>query len=419
MSGVNAHAILTLPPTQPDTQPHDEQPSPTELHWQAQDMRPGVIPILHPLASDGLCSRASAVVEVMACLGADPRLGYLWDHRVMGQAILPGAAYLEMTVAAAAQLLVPAASAAQLIAVQDARFLQPFVLPSTSSAAAAVLRAELNHHTGAVQIVSGSGVLHFSASLTCVGAQSQAGLAQLAGAAPQQQRSADAMRARNALPASCAHTYSALAAVGLEYGPAFRQLRAIHQSTGSAAGLPTSAGVLTDSASALQQGYHMHPAALDCTLQLGAVVRDPAQQHSAAQQVFVPAALKLLVAPAVPGCASAGAAGGAQYAYAQLCPVGGSISTHRDHWISPAHTGRGAVVLRDLQARPLQSTGPRPGPGGVEAKTAGPSALAAEALYGECTFAMCSTRTYRQSWVQNAACPQCTRVHTVRLVCRQ
>lgn len=54
----------------------------------------------HPLLWAALkgASRA-AVVQVQAALNR-PALSYLWDHRVQGRAILPGAAMFEMAVAA-------------------------------------------------------------------------------------------------------------------------------------------------------------------------------------------------------------------------------------------------------------------------------------------------------------------------------
>ncbi len=134
---------------------------------------------------------------------------------------------------------------------------------------------------------------------------------------------ADAARARCQVPHDAAHLYASLSSIGLQYGPAFRLLDAVHASaadpasaapagTGAPAPEARAAGtrpaVVSGAAAAsiaprTTDGwggctFAVHPAALDCAFQLGAVVPQggmgghaPAGRQQ--QQVYVPACVEL------------------------------------------------------------------------------------------------------------------------------
>mgnify|MGYP001806729484 CR=1 FL=1 len=153
----------------------------------------------------------------------------------------------------------------------------------------------------------------------------------------QQLLSADALRAAAPEPLPAAAMYGSLAAAGLQYGPAFRRLRNLHQqgsSGGGAGGLATAclapvsvtAGAVSEAsdagavvgprdgaaAAAAAGGYLVHPALLDSAFQLGGAVQDgggdgdsSSGRHSGA--TYVPVAAQL-VCVAVSAQTGAGAA---------------------------------------------------------------------------------------------------------------
>lgn len=128
--------------------------------------------------------------------------------------------------------------------------------------------------------------------------------------------SAEALRARAPEPLATSALYSGLRQAGLQYGPAFRPIQNVQRSDDTAgvgqAGVGTGArraGGLAQAGlggagwglGATSEGYHLHPAALDGVLQLGAAVREgPGGASEGANGPFVPARVGLLLAPAQP-----------------------------------------------------------------------------------------------------------------------
>lgn len=205
-----------------------------------------------------------------------------------------------------------------LVALERGAFVAPCVLPEAGGGGAALLLlVQLDAVAGRVRVSSVGGqakgaaaaappTTHFTASMTAVAAGPAASPAASSAAAgrgassragmPRSSRlGADAARARASHPLDAAALYTSLRGAGLQYGRAFRMIRDPRSSSSSSAGhAPTdprsgsggSSGGSSSSAPAQElaqarlpltschagQGYHLHPALLDCTLQLGAAL---------------------------------------------------------------------------------------------------------------------------------------------------
>ncbi len=161
--------------------------------------------------------------------------GWIADHRVDGQPAIPAAAFVEMALEAAAETLTDAVGGAPLELVEF-EVLRPLALPSGTRAE---LRVFCEPNGGTVRVESrphlgeGDWTLH------------AAGAARLcAAAAPEADDDAAEAQAemdRNAAPDPA--LYAALGAIGLDYGPAFRRVRAASVAGATARGALTASTV--------------------------------------------------------------------------------------------------------------------------------------------------------------------------------
>lgn len=303
-----------------------------------------------------------------------PVLAFLWDHQVQAAPIMPGAAYFE-TAAAAGRTLLHLAEPA--VALTGAAIAAPLRLPAAAEAGSVVLTAEVALASGSLSICSAAGqvgkaaggkaapeTLHLQGSLAPVASSASA-----AAASATPSMSLDAARAACQQPQDTAAVYSGLQAAGLQYGPAFRQLRGIQRGDSSAAarlGSSSSSQADTD-----VSGFLLHPALLDSGLQLGALVPEPASGggSAAAGGAFVPAGLSvyLIQRPVQQGSAL--------HAIVRRSPDSSRRApgaTSRDHALL---SGTGAVlaVLDGLEAKQLG------GSGGAAAKAAAAAAAGSQA----------------------------------------
>ncbi|MFE7274066.1 SDR family NAD(P)-dependent oxidoreductase [Streptomyces sp. NPDC057623] len=198
----------------------------------------------------------------------DSRFAYLTDHRVTGEVWLPGAAFLDMALEAAA-----AVRESGDVRLCDVRFLQP-------------LRLDASRPTR-LQLVlrpAADGFRHFTIASAPGGGGQRAswerhvdGRIAVAPAEP----AADpgeplaALRERCTEPADLPAVYAALAALGIEYGPAFRGLESGHRTHS------TALARLADRPAA---GHLLHPAVLDAAFHTAALPGDAPQGRA-----FVPA----------------------------------------------------------------------------------------------------------------------------------
>ncbi|MFO7481154.1 amino acid adenylation domain-containing protein [Oceanibaculum nanhaiense] len=169
---------------------------------------------------------------------------FLADHRVQGNPVLPGVAYLELARAAAEKAGLPAAHLRKIVWLKPLIVTEPVTVEVTVRREAGGTRIEI-------------------ASLTDEGVRdlhAQMLLAESAGDAPQP---ADLAILRTAHPHShdAARIYEAFAALGLDYGPGHRALVAL--ATGNESVLAR----LRLPKSVAQSGFALHPSLLDGTFQ--------------------------------------------------------------------------------------------------------------------------------------------------------
>ena len=447
MSGVNAHAILsTVPPSDngagqisetKDNSGGSSDKGSTQgvagpLVWSRQDMRRAVIPVGHPLCQLASTAAPSAftggapvpppslphrVLEFRVPLSS-PRLAWLRDHVVGGQPIVPGAAYLEMALAAVHSALASRDAGGGVVALADVVFAAPCAIPEAGGTELA-LSAELDPESGTVRIVSclepGARIeagsppqrprTHLTAHVLSIPAvttipssgghpMGAAGVGERnsivgGGAGPVRTVSADACRARATEPLDASRLYADLAEAGLQYGPAFQLLRGTQRCPPPGPPLPAKTALsLSDASSCIalpggadsddEPSYLVgHPAALDCMLQLGATVPEPGSDNTSKGPPRVPASVRLFVA---------GGSGGAHHThhqteyssgcgplrcFASRASLGGgsgdggsegirppSSSTFRDHAMVDG-SGRLLCILHGLEAKPAGGSGDR------------------------------------------------------------
>lgn len=190
----------------------------------------------------------SGTVQFEVYLG-HPSVAWLFDHIVGGRAIVPGAAYLEMGLAAGRQLL--GSNYATDLALASVSISAPLVLLDGPVAASAVhLSVTVNMATGALSIssnTSGRGSSHPTITITHVSGSLARPIISSAGsslATLQLVRQAehggldssfDRIAAKGLEPLNSSVMYTGLAKAGLKYGPAFRLLRSVKSGASTAA----------------------------------------------------------------------------------------------------------------------------------------------------------------------------------------
>ena len=147
--GTNAHAMLVQGSDLPD------EPRAGGSQWQRR--RFWFAPPPHALAHS-VAAASPAAVRLQAALQV-PAMAYLWDHKVQGQPLLPGAAMFEAAAAAGLLLLPPSeAAAASGPVLADVSIPAPCVLPTHGSrpAAGPVLTTTVELATGRLALRSAS-----------------------------------------------------------------------------------------------------------------------------------------------------------------------------------------------------------------------------------------------------------------------
>ena len=150
--GTNAHALLQLPEAaDADAATDNKAATAGEPVWQRQ--RFWVAPAPHAALQRAAVAPGKALV--FECpLGASPALSFLWDHRVMGRAIVPGAAFMELAAATLSIALPDAERASAAPTLLGLAVPNPLILPETGAAAALVARTSLSLASGAVAVAS-------------------------------------------------------------------------------------------------------------------------------------------------------------------------------------------------------------------------------------------------------------------------
>jgi acyl transferase domain-containing protein/acyl carrier protein/SAM-dependent methyltransferase len=208
---------------------------------------------------------------------------FLTDHRIRKTAIVPGALYLELALAAAAE-----ARGSEYRVLKDVAFKEPMILLDGGEQQVDLVLTPIQDgefQFQAFRRADGGWRLHASGTI-----------AKASDASAPAPASLSALRARCSEKLDAGGYYKTLEARGLQYGPAFQGITSIARRAGEAFGeiqLPQS--LMTDSAA-----YRFHPVLLDACLQvLGAAM--PEAEASSARGSYMLAGMDRFVVHGVPG----------------------------------------------------------------------------------------------------------------------
>jgi acyl transferase domain-containing protein/acyl carrier protein len=212
--------------------------------------RPAAADLLHPLLG-GLTQLAEAALfTAQLSLHSHP---WLAEHRVFDEVVFPATGFLELALAAGAQVGLPLVEELTLVA--------PLVLPAAEGAAVEV-QLLLNGEAGAGRRTL---AIHSRPAAAAAGEpwrlHAQGALGRAVSAAPPQDLDPPAARPATAVPVDLSAAYSILSAAGLGYGPAFRCMQEVWRQ-----GARTWARVRLASTADAER-YELHPALLDAALQ--------------------------------------------------------------------------------------------------------------------------------------------------------
>jgi 1-acyl-sn-glycerol-3-phosphate acyltransferase len=221
----------------------------------------------HPLLGARLRS-ARPVWENAAGTGATE---YLQEHIVQGSAVYPGAAYVEMALAARRSM-----DPGSRVAVHDIEFLKPLVV---SRDAGTAIQFAFDREDGGFEVFSSTASdgaawtlhSHGKATVKKGGRLSAVDL--------------DAARTRIHTPVDNDDFYEAMAQRGLNYGPAFRGIDKLWAIDGEALGFIA----LKDPLNCAD--YSVHPALLDAAFQ---VIVAAADSDTASRRLFLPTKIREL-----------------------------------------------------------------------------------------------------------------------------
>ena len=218
---------------------------------------------------------------------AQPWLG---DHRIRNVAVLPGAAYCEMALAAARAVLGEASE------VRDIRFEQALLLDEQTT-------------VGASASLSSPGVVDFTVETNQGGEQARQATAVLHAAEEEQPPAQDmsALLAAHPRREDGAEVRKRLDQRGVQYGPAFTGLAAVHTGEG-ATGTVLAEVALPGQIRSQQDAYGVHPALLDACFQ--SVEAHPEVQALGEDVLALPLGIRRL--------RSYGAARSARYCYTRV-----------------------------------------------------------------------------------------------------
>ncbi len=188
-------------------------------------------------------------------------LSYLGDHQVRGAVVLPGAAYLEMGLAAATEAFGPDACALEEIAFKQALFLSS----ATPRKVELVLSPMGTEAT--FQVFSLPAVAMGQGETWTLHATGKVRRASDFPSPPPRQEQLQAIRLRCREEVSGAAHYEAMSARGLQYGPAFQAVELAWRQDGEALGKLQLPGDLEREA----HRYAIHPALLDASFQVVAL----------------------------------------------------------------------------------------------------------------------------------------------------
>ncbi len=204
----------------------------------------------HPLLGQQLRSPALKDIVFETTLDADDP-SFLADHQIMGLILMPATAYVEMALAAAAQVFGDMPGTIENMAIQAA-----LVVQDSKPQTVQLILSKTEADSASFQIVSQSGddakwTLHASGAIRKDAARSVTSL--------------DEARRHCRDEVSAIDFYQHLHALGIEFGPRFRSLSQLWRN--KSAGEAVAHIVAADELASELDGYYSHPALLDACLQ--------------------------------------------------------------------------------------------------------------------------------------------------------
>jgi acyl transferase domain-containing protein/NADPH:quinone reductase-like Zn-dependent oxidoreductase/acyl carrier protein/thioesterase domain-containing protein len=326
MSGVNAHAIIRIAEGY-DGKRISVWNSTSKCHVE-------ILQTYHPMLHTAM--KAGKVVKMSCALNA-ASLADLNDHQVNGGVIVPGAAYLELSVASSLSL---AKLHSPMVGVSKASIIAPLLVAHDSPGQTLTLEMNLSDYSIIISS-SGSGpqMSHLSASVCrVVGVVAELG----ARVSSDTIMNAEVARVACTDPNDSKQVYSRMYAAGLQYGPRFRRLRNIHSNRTTA-----TARIAAPGLQKLSTGYNIHPSVLDNVLQLGAVIEEDGVDEN---ETFVPASVDLFV------LAEPVASSDSLVAISACVSDAYTDGTIRDHRLMTSR-GTSIMSLKGLVAKALNSSG--------------------------------------------------------------
>lgn len=290
----------------------------------------------HPLLADHLHASLSGqhFWESDLSIAALP---FLRDHQVQGMTVLPGAAYIEMGLAAAAVL--PDA-AYQL---HDVVFKQALFVPPAAGCTLQVALAPAAGGAANFQIASRRSDSQEQTEWV-IHAVGQLQPSDTPDASVASSDTPEQIRARCTVNISQAEHYQTMQASGLSYGPCFQAISEIWRRDGEALGqLQLPADLHTDTAS-----YRVHPVLLDAAFQIVAATLPRAEHGS---DPFLPVGIRSLRVHGKPGTQV--------WCHALLCsPLTNDAQRHEADLLLCDEAGRIVVEARGLQLQLLGAAAP-------------------------------------------------------------
>ncbi|WP_116672538.1 sulfolipid-1 biosynthesis phthioceranic/hydroxyphthioceranic acid synthase [Mycobacterium kubicae] len=205
-------------------------------------------------------------------IAAHPWLG---DHQIHNVAVLPGAAYCEMALAAAR------ATAGEKSEVRDVKFEQTLLLDNHTQVSCAATVSEPDRLEFAVQTHELGESMHRASAV----------LHALEDMAQPPPHDIDALRAAHPSAVEGDELRKGFESVGIQYGPAFCGLAAVHVGEGSVSTVLAEVG-LPPTIRSQQSAYATHPALLDACFQ--SVIVHPEVQKASRGGLLLPMGVRTL-----------------------------------------------------------------------------------------------------------------------------
>ncbi|MGJ3251819.1 MAG: aminotransferase class I/II-fold pyridoxal phosphate-dependent enzyme [Elainellaceae cyanobacterium] len=215
----------------------------------------------HPLLGDRLRLAGTSEIRFQVTLEATSP-AYLTDHRILGQPVMPGAAYVEMMMAAGGDVI------GADVDILDVSIEQPLVFTAPTTVQIVLMPDENGGY--AAQIFS---ILVEKDGNETVIRHARGTIAPSHSNPPHTPDLVQLQTALIATPIDVSHYYQTLRSQGLEYGTLFQGIRQLWCGDQEALSQIQLPDALVDSVRYISNFYHLHPVVLDACFQtLGAAI---------------------------------------------------------------------------------------------------------------------------------------------------